>query len=73
MFEQGVFAFPIVYPMVAKEKARIRTIMNSGLTQSDLDYALGVFESTGREMKIILTIALPICARDIFLFYESSS
>jgi glycine C-acetyltransferase len=53
LLEEGVFAFPIVYPMVAKDKARIRTIMNAGLTRNDLDSALAAFEKIGREMKII--------------------
>ena len=53
LLEEGVFAFPIVYPMVAKDKARIRTIMNAGLTRDDLDSALAAFEKIGREMKII--------------------
>src|SRR5437773_6698219 len=29
MFKLGVFVLPIVYPMVAKDKARIRTIVTS--------------------------------------------
>ena len=33
LFEEGVFALPIVFPMVAKGKARIRTIMNAALTE----------------------------------------
>ncbi len=53
LFELGVFALPIVFPMVAKDKARIRTIMNAALTKSDLDEALGAFETIGRELKLI--------------------
>lgn len=53
LFEEGVFAFPIVYPMVARGKARIRTIMNAGLTREDLDFATGAFERIGRTMRII--------------------
>jgi len=53
LFELGVFALPIVFPMVAKDKARIRTIMNAALTKSDLDQALSTFEKVGREMKLI--------------------
>jgi len=53
LFENGVFALPIVYPMVAKDKARIRTMMNAGLTDEDLNEALGAFEKCGKELHII--------------------
>jgi glycine C-acetyltransferase len=53
LFELGVFALPIVFPMVSKDKARIRTIMNAALTKKDLDEALGAFEKTGKELKLI--------------------
>ncbi len=53
LFENGVFALPIVYPMVAREKARIRTIMNAGLRRDDLDSAIAAFEKVGRELQII--------------------
>lgn len=51
--EMGVFALPIVFPMVARDKARIRTIMNAGLTREDLDAALGAFEKAGKELGIV--------------------
>jgi glycine C-acetyltransferase len=53
LFEEGVFALPIVYPMVARDKARIRTIMNAALKKEDLDFAIGAFEKIGKELKII--------------------
>jgi len=53
LFEKGVFALPIVYPMVARDKARIRTMMNAALVKEDLDFALSVFEEIGRELKVI--------------------
>jgi len=53
LFALGVFALPIVYPMVAQGKARIRTIMNAALTKEDLDFAIGSFETAGRELGII--------------------
>jgi glycine C-acetyltransferase len=53
LFEEGVFALPIVFPMVARDKARIRTIMNAALTKQDLDFAIGAFEKIGKELKII--------------------
>ena len=53
LYEMGVFALPIVYPMVAQGKARIRTIMNAALTKEDLDFAVGAFEKAGRELGVI--------------------
>ncbi len=53
LFELGVFALPIVYPMVAREKARIRTIMNAALSGKDLDAALSAFEKAGKELNIL--------------------
>jgi glycine C-acetyltransferase len=44
---------PIVFPMVAKDKARIRTIMNAAMNRSDLDFAISAFERVGKELKII--------------------
>ncbi len=53
LFEEKVFALPIVFPMVARDKARIRTIMNAALTRKDLDFAIGTFEKIGKELHII--------------------
>lgn len=53
LFEEGIFALPIVYPMVARDKARIRTIMNAALTKEDLDFAINAFEKIGKELHII--------------------
>jgi glycine C-acetyltransferase len=53
LFEEGVFALPIVYPMVARDKARIRTIMNAALAREDLDFAINAFEKIGKELHII--------------------
>jgi glycine C-acetyltransferase len=53
LFQEDVFALPIVFPMVARDKARIRTIMNAGHSREDLDFALGAFEKTGRSLGVI--------------------
>jgi len=53
LFEEGVFALPIVYPMVARDKARIRTMMNAQLTKEDLDFAISSFEKIGKELNIV--------------------
>jgi glycine C-acetyltransferase len=53
LFDLGVFALPIVYPMVAKDKARIRTIMNAALTDEDVGFAIAAFEKAGRELGLV--------------------
>jgi glycine C-acetyltransferase len=53
LFDLGMFALPIVFPMVSKDKARIRTIMNAALTRTDLDEALSAFEKIGKKLKIV--------------------
>jgi glycine C-acetyltransferase len=53
LFEEGVFAQEIVYPMVAEDQARVRTIMTAMHTQKDLDEALDVFKKVGRELELI--------------------
>jgi glycine C-acetyltransferase len=53
LYDEGIFALPIVFPMVARDKARIRTMMNAGLTREHLDKALGSFEKLGKELSII--------------------
>jgi glycine C-acetyltransferase len=53
IFELGLFALPIVFPMVARDKARIRTMMNAGLTRDDLNEALVAFEKAGKEVGLL--------------------
>jgi glycine C-acetyltransferase len=53
LFDLGVFALPIVYPMVARDKARIRTIMNAALTDEDVGFAISAFEKSGRAVGLL--------------------
>ncbi|MCX6816199.1 MAG: glycine C-acetyltransferase [Candidatus Aenigmarchaeota archaeon] len=53
LFSQGVFVKPIVYPLVAKDKARVRTIVTAIHTQDDLDTCLNAFEKSGKKLGII--------------------
>src|SRR5205809_1306635 len=53
MFKLGVFVLPIVYPMVGKDKARIRTIVTSAHTKKDLDQASGAFEKAGKKLSLM--------------------
>jgi glycine C-acetyltransferase len=49
LFAEGIFAQPIVYPTVALDKARIRTIVTAAHTDEQLETALGAFDRIGRE------------------------
>ena len=53
LYDEGVFALPIVFPMVARDRARIRTIMNAGHTSADLDTALAAFEKIGCKLNVL--------------------
>jgi glycine C-acetyltransferase len=53
LFEEGIFAQPVVYPTVALDKARIRTIVTAAHTDEMLDAALAAFDRVGRELAIV--------------------
>ena len=53
LLEEGVFAQPVVYPTVAIDKARIRTIVTAAHTDELLDQALEAFARVGRELGLI--------------------
>ncbi len=53
LFQEGVFALPIVFPMVAQGKARVRTQVRADFSKEDLDFALGACERVGRKLALI--------------------
>jgi glycine C-acetyltransferase len=53
LYKEGIWAVPIVFPMVARDKARIRNMMNSGLTKVQLDQALAAYEKVGKQLHVI--------------------
>jgi glycine C-acetyltransferase len=53
LFEEGVFALGIGFPVVPRGKARLRTIVTAAHTKDDLQYALDAFARVGRELRII--------------------
>jgi glycine C-acetyltransferase len=53
LFEEGVFAQPVVYPTVALDKARIRTIVTAEHSTAQLDRCLAAFGKVGRELGLI--------------------
>jgi glycine C-acetyltransferase len=53
LFQEGVFAQGIAFPTVARDRARVRTIVTATHTREDLQFALDVFAKVGRELGII--------------------
>lgn len=53
LYEEGVFVVPIVYPMVARNLARIRVQMHAKLTTEQLDTVIEKMEAIGRDLDII--------------------
>ena len=53
LLEEGAFAQPVVFPTVALDKARIRTIVTAAHTDEMLDTALAAFARVGRELELI--------------------
>jgi glycine C-acetyltransferase len=50
LFEEGVFASPIVFPMVAKGKARVRVIVSASFSQADCEKGLAAFKKVKSEL-----------------------
>src|SRR6195256_2858335 len=53
LFDRGVFAQGIAFPTVARDKARVRTIVTATHTREDLQFALDAFAAVGREIGLI--------------------
>lgn len=53
LFEEGVFAQGIGYPTVARDRARVRTIVTAVHTRDQLDRALEAFRKVGAELGLI--------------------
>jgi glycine C-acetyltransferase len=53
LFEEGVFAQGIGFPTVARDKARVRTIVTATHTREDLTFALDCFGKVGKELGIV--------------------
>jgi glycine C-acetyltransferase len=53
LFKEGVLATGIAFPTVAKDRARVRTIVSATHTREQLDRALETFQSAGKRLRII--------------------
>jgi len=50
LFEEGVFASPIIFPMVPRGTARVRVIVSASFTQDDCDVGLAAFKRVKAEL-----------------------
>jgi glycine C-acetyltransferase len=50
---EGVFAQPVVFPTVALDQSRLRTIVTAAHAREQLDRALEGFSTVGRELRVI--------------------
>jgi len=53
LFQEGVLATGIGFPTVARDKARVRTIVTATHTRADLDRALEAFRKVGKNLGLI--------------------
>ncbi len=53
LIEEGVFAQPVVFPTVAIDKSRLRTIVTAAHADEQLDVALDAFDRVGHELGLI--------------------
>lgn len=53
LLENGVFATPIVFPMVQKGRARIRVIPSAAHSKEDLEFGVSMFSKVGKELHIL--------------------
>ncbi len=53
LFQEGVLALAVVFPTVARGKARVRTMPNASHSKAELDEALAAFERVGRRLGLI--------------------
>ncbi len=54
LFEEGVFAQGIGFPTVARDRARVRTIVTAAHTRDQLVFALDCFRKVGHELGILV-------------------
>ena len=53
LMDEGIYAIGFFYPVVPKEKARIRVQLSAAHTKEHLDKAIAAFEKVGKELGII--------------------
>lgn len=53
MLEEGIYVVGFFYPVVPKEKARIRVQLSAAHTQAHLDKAIAAFTKVGKELGVV--------------------
>ncbi len=53
LFNRGIYAQPIRYPTVPKNKARIRISVTAWLSKKNIEQSISVFESAARKFRIL--------------------
>ncbi|HEV8563340.1 MAG TPA: glycine C-acetyltransferase [Actinomycetota bacterium] len=53
LFDAGVFTPAIVFPTVSRGQARVRTIVTADHSEADLRQALEIFETVGRDLRVL--------------------
>ena len=53
LLDEGIYVIGFFYPVVPKEKARIRVQISAGHDQSHLEQAVEAFTKVGKELGVI--------------------
>lgn len=53
LLDEGIYVIGFFYPVVPKEKARIRVQLSAAHTREQLDKAIAAFEKVGKELNVI--------------------
>lgn len=53
LLKEGIYVIGFFYPVVPKEKARIRVQISAGHSEEDIDKAIAAFTKVGRELNVI--------------------
>jgi glycine C-acetyltransferase len=53
LLDEGIYVIGFFYPVVPKDKARIRVQLSAAHTQEHLDKAIAAFEKVGKELGVI--------------------
>lgn len=53
LLEEGIYVIGFFYPVVPKEKARIRVQLSAAHTKEHLDKAIAAFIKVGKELNVI--------------------
>lgn len=53
LLDEGIYVIGFFYPVVPKEKARIRVQLSAAHTKEQLDQAIAAFERVGKELNVI--------------------